>query len=128
MSKPWKFKCSCLCWGCLKEDDYLHCFNGECKPLEKVEEVKPQSQQGIINWKNGSQWTHYYGAMFECGDYEQLLDDINALLHQQRELTIRECIKTLGKISEEFKGSHAAYGLQKAILVLENLQSLINKQ
>lgn len=59
--------------------------------------------------------------------YNNFVKMVDSLLHQQRELTIRECIQTLRKTQEEFQGSSAAYGLQKAILVLENLQSLINQ-
>ena len=94
-----------------------------------------QSQQGIIEWENASQWTHYYGAMFECGDYEQLLDDINSLLHQQqaktRKETLEEAIEAVKNINSLDESIHTYYqsgyelAREKAI---EKLQSLINKQ
>lgn len=82
--------CSCIALG----------EGCNCNPepvVVKMEQTK--SEDVLIDYMKQKNWEYYWGAMFECGDYEKLLADIDALLLDQhrksREVAIDECITRL---------------------------------
>jgi predicted transcriptional regulator len=42
------------------------------------------------NWWFDEDFEYYYGAMFECGDFERLCDKINAILSEHSKRIIEE--------------------------------------
>lgn len=137
-----KVECNCHCHAGIPgmpDNGFNHsCVH--CLPLKKVEEVKPQIQQGIIDSKEkqfiGTIFGYnlysdqelseevialinsYFKLVEQDKDSQKLTNLINSVKSKSRKLTIRECIEALTPVN----------GCVCRECLIERLQSLINKQ
>ena len=65
--------------------------------LEIVSMISMNQKTTSEEWKK--QMSKFYGVMFECGDYEQLVDFISTLIAQKQKEVLEACLPPIKKIN-----------------------------
>lgn len=65
------------------------------------------------------EFNKYYGVMFECGDYEQLVEDIRALLKDQRERIAEKIEKEIDILPNGHYDHAFRDGLRHALRIIQ---------